>query len=66
MIGDCKFDGGFLHQAFLGKIPSLVQTVLAAVPAFATIRELAEIADKVTKSHALSPSVAAVTRSPAA
>ncbi len=62
MIGDCKFDDGFLHQAFLGKIPSLVQTVLAAVPACATIRELAEIADKVTESHAQPPSVAAVTR----
>ncbi len=51
-----------MSQAFLGKLSSLVQTVLAAVPACATIRELAEIADKVSESHA----VAVVTRSPAA
>ncbi len=41
LIGDCKFDDGFLRQDFLGKLPSLVQTVLAAVPASATIRQLA-------------------------
>ncbi len=66
LIGNCQFDDGFLRQAFLGKLPPLVQTVLAAVPASATIRELAEIADKVSESHAQPLSVASVARSPAA
>ncbi len=48
-VSDSKFDDGFLRQPFLGKLLPLVQTVLVAVPASATIRELAEIADKVTE-----------------
>ncbi len=43
-----------------------MQTVLAGVPASATIRELAEIADKVSESHAQPLLVASVVRSPAA
>ncbi len=44
LIGDSKFDDGFLRQAFLGNLPPLVQTILAAVSASVTIRELAEVA----------------------
>ncbi len=43
-----------------------MQTVLAAVPASATIRELAEVADKVSEFHAQPLSVASVTCGPAA
>ncbi len=43
-----------------------MQTVLAAVTSSATIRELAEIAVKVSESHAQALSVASVTSSPAA
>ncbi len=41
-----------------------MQSVLAAVPASATIRELAEIAYKVTESHTLPLSVASFTTDP--
>ncbi len=60
------YANGFLCQAFLGKLPPLAQTALAAVPASATIRKLAEIADKVSESHAQPLSVASGTSSPAA
>ncbi len=58
LIGNCQFDDGFVPQAFLVKLPPLVQTVLAAVPASATIRELA---DEDSESHAQPLSVASVT-----
>ncbi len=39
LIGNSRFDDGFLRQALLGKLPKLVQTVIAAVPVSATVSE---------------------------
>ncbi len=58
LISNSRIDDGFLRQVFLGKLPPLVQKVLTAVPAPATIRELPDIADKVFESLTFTPSVA--------
>ncbi len=46
LIGNSRFDDGFLRQALLGKLPKLVQTVIAAVPVSATMREFVDIAER--------------------
>ncbi len=55
-----KYDDGFFRHAFLKKPLPLVQTVLAAVQASATIRELSDIDNKVMDSHTQPLTVAPV------
>ncbi len=64
LIGERNFDDGFLRHVFLEKLPPLVRTVLAVIPVSATIRELSEIADKVSESHTQPLSADAVTSIP--
>ncbi len=67
LIGDVELGrpSQTVRQAFLGELPPLVQTVLAAIPASATMRELADLAGKVSELHAQPLSVASATSSPA-
>ncbi len=56
LIGNSRFNDGFLRQAFLGKPSPLVQTILAAC-----LQRYAEV----TESHTQSLSVVSVASSPA-
>ena len=63
VAGETISDHGFLQQIFVEKLPPMVQAVLAVAPPGSSLKELADLADKISEASAVQPTVSAVQRS---
>ena len=57
LVGGDQVESAFFKEMFLEKMPSVVQTVLVALPDTNTLTQMAAVADRMMKSCSVQPSI---------